>query len=167
MKKVIFIMVVLLLGIFFLSGCSNSRTVGKTGSQDSSQSLYNNIEIIEVNRSQIDCYVDALFFLQEYNITLSLEYINNSALVGLYPVDRGLRVQRLKCAYGDHAAQREIVGMYKANYDDEPVPLYFQEIAGGWAASGADGSEEICLIINNQIVINQSNARCVWQEEFP
>ena len=117
---------------------------------------------IQLNQKDIECYKDTLYFIFN-DANISADELN---------------VQNVGCSQEKAYGQWEMSGTYFENNDHskEPKPIYFQEIRGGMAASGADSYYEVCLIINNQSIISKiatgrnldikSSARCLWQSKL-
>ncbi len=143
---VVIAVIIIITGLFFLI---------KTPQEESTY--------INLNEEKIECYENAVLGLfLAANITSD-----------------ELNVQNVRCSKGELAyVQREINGTYFENNDHskEPKSFYFHQIVGGVRSSGADTYSELCLIIENKIVISeiktgrnleyQSPARCSWQERL-
>ena len=118
---------------------------------------------LELNQSQLNCYKNLLYAIQqEANIT-----------------SQDLNVKHAKCSQGTPYSQMEMSGTYfdRGPYSRGPKEFYFLRINWGMAPSGADGHEEVCLIIGNKTNISrttigreseyQGPARCSWQPKLP
>ncbi len=118
---------------------------------------------LSLDEETIECYENAIQFLAEdANIT-----------------SNEINVQNVRCSQEGYYSQWELIGTYFENNDHskDPKPIYFHEIRGGTAASGADSYYEMCLIINNKIriskieigreMIYKSPGRCFWQTQLP
>jgi hypothetical protein len=117
---------------------------------------------IQSNKEQIECYNNLLYFL------LSGQNISSDQL----------NVQSVRCSSQFPYSQYELNGTYfeDANHDISKH-IYFYEIRGGMAPSGADGYYEVCLIIGDEIIKSgiwtgsksnyQGESRCSWQKTLP
>jgi len=112
----------------------------------------------ELNIASIECHNSAFFSLSANNISIDM-----------------INAENIKCFEERGYIEVELTGTYRINESDKSI--FFLNIRGGMAASGQDGVNEVCLIIDGKKVISKMErgrdmisslpSGCLWKKKLP